>query len=478
MKTSIGNSVVARPLLPLAILLALLVSARTEAQRVPIGVYAVVPVEDVVNAKKAASEGITTAEMDLYLTDNFYAGLLDNRAVAGLTLQIHWDTLNPNPPGNANAYFWNYIDDAFSSVSTWNSDHRNATPKTIQLIVSPGFDLPSWVLDDLTSCDGLFESAGTAPSNCGFATFTTHKEKADGNALPMPWDLTYQEAWYNFLTALAAQYNSNSSFVSIAVAGPTAASAEMLLPNGATADEVFGNNAFSANYMWKQLLSNEGYPETDQAFIDAWGDAIYATGGIFSGLTIVVTTGNGLPNLSKTGPFTPPTPFGPDCAAVENMDCQAETRILSYFVQPFVAPTNAKATQTSGMEASRVDLDLGVDGVKFLSRISEGFPQQTLGGAQFNEPFSISPKVEGAIVSFRLPLRTKPFSMCCKCFSPERNSLVSIANPQPIRRHRSTICRSTTKTSSMRAAMVRLRLRRNRLRLAVAAASVSRRRIS
>jgi hypothetical protein len=416
MNTSVRNSLVIRPFLLLAIiLLVLLMPARTEAQaRVPMGIYAVVPVEQVVNAEfavaKSEGKGITIAGMDLYLTSDFYPGLLDNPAVSGLALQIHWDTLNPNPPDDADAYFWNYVDDAFSSVGTWNSKHPKATPKTIQLIVSPGFNSPQWVRDQLTSCDGLFDPTVLLPtpaSSCGLATFTTFPEDklADSHVLPMPWNLTYQEDWYTFLTALSARYNTNTAFVSIAVAGPTGASAEMLLPHGTTKDEMFSTAAYSANDMWKQLLSNEGSPETDQLFIDFWGDAIYATGGIFTGLTIVVTTGDGLPNLSNIGPFTPPAPFGPDCTSNEDMDCQAETRILSYFVQPYVAPSDAKATQTSGMEASRVDLDLGIDGVKFLSQLSEGFPQQTLGGAQFNEAFSVSPKKEGSNSEFPTPTK-------------------------------------------------------------------------
>src|SRR5208282_6372674 len=100
--------------------------------------------------------GLTTAQIDANLT-SFYTGLLNNPAVAGLTLQIHWDTLNPNPATDPNPYFWNYVDDAFSSVNQWNIDNPYTTapsPKTIQLIVTPGFNSPSWVLSSLTSCDG------------------------------------------------------------------------------------------------------------------------------------------------------------------------------------------------------------------------------------------------------------------------------------------------------------------------------------
>jgi len=132
--------------------LLLLVSMQRDAkaQRIPTGIYAVVRVEDVVNAEFKAAEaggkGITIAGMDLYLTSDFYPGLLNNPAVSGLVLQVHWDTLNPNPPTEANAYFWNFVDDAFSSVNSWNINHPKAkVPKTIQLIVTPGFNSPQWV---------------------------------------------------------------------------------------------------------------------------------------------------------------------------------------------------------------------------------------------------------------------------------------------------------------------------------------------
>ena len=47
---------------------------------------------------------------------------------------------------------------------------------------------------------------------------------------PLPWNPSYKSAWRTFLTAFAARYASNPAFVSIAVAGPTAASAEIILP--------------------------------------------------------------------------------------------------------------------------------------------------------------------------------------------------------------------------------------------------------
>jgi len=85
--------------------------------------------------------------------------------------------------------------------------------------------------------------------------------------------------------------------------------------------------------------------------------------------------------------FTIAPAFAADCPT-KDMDCGAETTILAYFVNPFVGGFNAKATQTSGMEASRDSLtDLGIAGVKLVSQATQyfGWPSaQILGGAQFN----------------------------------------------------------------------------------------------
>ena len=111
--------------------------------------------------------------------------------------------------------------------------------------------------------------------------------------------------------------------------------------------------------MWVQLLAFHyagmpAYQSSDQAFIDEWNAAIDMYGQVFSGVTLVATTGNGLPNFSGGG-FTVPPVFLADCSS-PNMDCAAETTILSHFMDPTVGGANAKATQTSGMEASRAGI--------------------------------------------------------------------------------------------------------------------------
>jgi hypothetical protein len=182
---------------------------------------------------KFGTPGPPTKAIDDYLK-TFYFGLLNNSA--GLALQIHWNTLNPNDPKtDPNPYSWNYVQDAFDSVDTWNAAYPRSPAKTIQLVVSPGFFTPDWVTPKLTSCDGLFDSLfryslPTPTSGCGRVTFQGFKECgnyagcgadmicSDCYVLPMPWDPTYKADWTAFLKALNSKYGSNSSLVSIAVA--------------------------------------------------------------------------------------------------------------------------------------------------------------------------------------------------------------------------------------------------------------------
>jgi len=379
-----------------------------QGPRQPRGVYAVVNVEDAINQAQKSNPSITTAQLDAYF-DTFYQGLLADPAISGLTLQVHWDTVNPNAPPAANAYFWNYVDDASSQVSAWNAQNPYGTPKTIQLIVSAGFQTPQWMLNQLTSCDGLFATpVQTPPSTCGKATFLGYQEGGDSTELPMPWNPLYKSAWQTFLTVLAVRYGVNPAFVSIAIAGPTGASAEMILPSDANSNNPqtqFGAS-ISPSHMWLQLLALEypslpAYQNSDQAFIAEWEHAIDLYGQIFSGITLVATTGNGFPNFAGAT-VAIPSGYTADCVTPD-LDCAAETTILSYFAQGAVGGANAKASQNSGMEASRVNINLSVPGVKQLSASTAQFTSpsyQILGGAQFNTSFVNDTLAEGCIDTF------------------------------------------------------------------------------
>jgi hypothetical protein len=135
---------------------------------------------------------------------------------------------------------------------------------------------------------------------------------------------------------------------------------------------------------------------------------------IFNYLTLIVTTGDGLPNLTDctlnkepsctfTLPTDPTIEFSEVCP-VQNMACAAETTILSYFAEAMVGGTNAKATQTDGMKGSgSIKYNLGMPAVKLISQSTAGllYPSaQIRGGSQFAMSFSNFPVQEGCTSLF------------------------------------------------------------------------------
>src|SRR5258708_320683 len=138
--------------------------------RRPRGIYAVVDLE-FAKTLQNANPAITPSELHTYF-NKLYTAVLTNPAVSGLTIQVGWSRLNPNPASDAQAYEWSLLDDAFSSVDMWNGLNPSLAPKTIQVQVFAGFFTPPWVLDQIPSCDSLFMSPPqTPPQECGKATF-------------------------------------------------------------------------------------------------------------------------------------------------------------------------------------------------------------------------------------------------------------------------------------------------------------------
>ncbi len=381
------------------------------AQRSPLGIYALVePKKEIADATRAG------VDPDAYLL-HLYGYLLDNPAIAGLALQSGWDLLNPqDPAGNpdAVAYYWNPIDDAFAAVAAWNARHPGAAPKTVQFQFSPGFRSPAWLIAKLPSCDGLFpgfDEYGAAPqpvsTNCGWATFTLTEGRTTPLVTPLPlaWDAQYKAAWRQFVHRLAQRYGDNPALVTVAVAGPTAASVEIIMPN-----------RFSDPRWTKWFSPNGGllafhYPDdptywnSDKAFVVEWQTAIDMFSEVFRNTTLAVNNGSGLPNFPQpTGapPLVPPPGFAGDCSD-PNMDCVAETSILSYFAVPHSGGKNAKAVQSDGLTGSGLNGPFQLS-VKWMSANSaSGAPlpgsstpiSRLIGGLQFNTGFVRAPVEEG-----------------------------------------------------------------------------------
>jgi hypothetical protein len=378
--------------------------------RRPRGIYAVVIVDEYIGHYKPS-------DLNKYF-NQLFGDLLNNPAVSGIQLSVTWARLNPNPLTNAKPYDWDLIDDVFTAVANWNSANPTKPPKTVQLGVPAGFNSPQWVLDQLYSCDFLFSEALPIPpfgTTCGKATFSGFAEGGGTRELPMPWNPTYKSAWQTFLTALAARYELKPGFVSIGVGGPTASSTEMILPTTRSTAGTAQIGGLTPEEMWEKLLayqySDPSYQQSDQAFIDEWKNTIDMYGKTFSGVTLIASTGNGLPNLticvlsSKTPSctFTMPVDLTTDFSKIcltANMDCAAETTILSYFDQSTVGGPNAKAIQSSGMKAADPSkFNLGVSGAKWVSESTDLFTspsQQILAGGQFDKSFSEFPVKEGS----------------------------------------------------------------------------------
>jgi hypothetical protein len=389
-----------RGLLTAAAMLAALTTAPGAAAapnsiRRPRGIYAVVVLQE----KRGTAKSV-----DLN-------ALVSNPAVSGLAIRTFWSQLQPAK----DRYDFSTLDAAFASVA--------ATHKTVQLILVPGFGTPSWVLDEIASCDDLLtpltdtakaakgehgkaehekggkgehgkaakgehEKAGkgqhgkaakgntgqTASSgrevapDCGKASFVVSEGGGQGQQqeLPLPWNAVYKKYWRAFLTEVAARFGSRDAFVSIAVAGPTAESVEIIVPRAGDQLE-----------RWAELLHlfyrDSSYQRSDKAFVEEWNAAATVYGDVFHDVTIVLTRGSGLPD------FTP------------HQGNAAQASIVSSFASHDVG-ANIKATQTSGLKACR-DNEGGIKGVKELSSSS------VLGGAQFDTSFSQKPANEGCTAS-------------------------------------------------------------------------------
>jgi hypothetical protein len=396
--------------------------------RTPQGIYAYVLVDTLVTT--AMSSGI---DKDTAL-GNYFNFLLSQPEISGLLFAAPWSLLNPNDPAidPSTAYDWSTLDDAIGAAI--------ATGKNLQLNVSPGFSSPEWLYVPpfvggsgyLRPCDQLFVHATPpvpivlqmAGSSCGYTTIFVQTEVAASKVgpatLPLPWNPTYKSKWKAFLHALWNHIKSKKSekyIVSIAVAGPTATSSEMILPNGVNQSKYTplqvpwaplggysANAGINAQSAWNCLLANaygvkSSYLNANRAFIEEWAAAIDMFGEIFSGLTLTVATGNGLPEFHPSETMVPgcglngislppqattklltnsPPAFLPDCGSspLHPMDCAAETAILAYFAEPPVGGPNAKATQENALSASddvvNTLLSLSNASVKWLSHVTAG----------------------------------------------------------------------------------------------------------
>ncbi|HMK96779.1 MAG TPA: hypothetical protein VK425_04470, partial [Acidimicrobiales bacterium] len=378
----------------------------------PAGVYAKVDIETALSGLRG-HERPPVPQLHLMFRA-LLQKLLADPAVTGLIVGEHWDhiqTPSKYPYIPVEGYDWGYLDDAFAVA--------DQDQKPVQLLITPGLNSPPSVLKAIPSCDWLFDLDMPPQDNCGTVDFPKVPEptNADSHTLPLPWGPTYDADWEEFLAQLDARYQDNDEFASIAVAGPVAASTEMILPTSANTHDG------QVDGMWGTLIRH-AFPSSpplsgqalDEVFVTDWDDTITYYEKAFSGVTLVLTpdSGGDLPDfghsVAQTSSWAKAKDndlYGTECAASiattdpanplygELMSCEAKTEVLSYFVG--ATGPNGKATKVGGMTASSPTTfgagDIGIPGVKFFIERSPA-PSPLIGaGAEFDFPVS-SKKVQ------------------------------------------------------------------------------------
>jgi hypothetical protein len=167
----------------------------------------------------------------------FDGSLFDDRTytnpnIAGLTFRTSWEDIEPNQ----GSFVWAKLDTVF--------DKAEKNGKWVELVLIPGFATPAWALQGVQT-DSFSVIYGPG--------------KGENMVLPLPWDQTYLDRWFEFLKAVSARYQDRPSFIKIAADGPTSVTAEMSLPNapadlctwiklGYTSDRLIG--------AWRQVFAN------------------------------------------------------------------------------------------------------------------------------------------------------------------------------------------------------------------------------
>ena len=113
------------------------------------GIYAIVELGDKITAAKSVANSKLTADQAL---TNYFSSVLANPAVSGLLVIVKWKDLEETE----GTYLFNYLDDAFNAIDDWNAANPSAPPKTLQLVVAPGFNSPDWLFKDIDAAIGRF----------------------------------------------------------------------------------------------------------------------------------------------------------------------------------------------------------------------------------------------------------------------------------------------------------------------------------
>jgi acetyl esterase/lipase len=309
-----------------------------------------------------------------------YTASIDNPAIAGLFLYFDWATLEPKE----GEFDFSLVEEAFKIA--------DSTHKTLQFALLPGFSTPPWLMERLPSCDDWLASrgkTGVPPPRCGKATFGFPEgvaRKGEMHELPLPWNPVYKRDWHAFLVEFARRFGQREAFVSIAIAGPTSQSEEIIMPH----------NGPGETEKWAQLLEafyrDPSYHRSNKAFVEEWKLAIDDYGRIFSNVTLALTLAAGLP-------------FNPTGAGQQEV---STLEITAYFASRPLGP-NAKATQNNGVMAAH---PLTMRPVKAMAADARLNPR-VLAGGEFSTGYARDPAREGCPSDDRS-------SPACQSITPEQ----------------------------------------------------------
>jgi hypothetical protein len=363
------------------------------------GVYAKVNIETLKN-QQSFKDCARSPGCDIHVKfRDLYARLLANPAISGLTIGAHWDHIQLADAEYPDGYDFSFLDDAFIEADAAN--------KSVKLIITPGVVSPTWLLDKIPDCtiNGVFLGEGVDPK-CGKQAFEgfPEEQRDDGNKkIPLPWNDIYQTAWTDFLGHLNDKYGGNPAFVAIAVAGPIAASDEMILPTSENVTKgAVQPSGLPVDETWSRLIAHS-FPDLryatnpDNAFVDAWTTTINSYEKIFSGITLILSPDGGkdLPELRVIAPPGLSPLIQEECSRTPTpFSCAAKTEVIWDFMNAtcLTSPycVNAKATQIGGLRASNDDGlgNIGIGGVKLVTSWPPPPSPPLLGGAAFNHAVS------------------------------------------------------------------------------------------
>jgi hypothetical protein len=159
--------------------------------------------------------------------------------VAGVTLQLEWNQLQPTPA----TLDFDVLDGAIERVK--------AAGKKLALRPLAGIGSPTWLYrPDQT---GGVKKFTFTPQSDLYHPLEFGKEMS----LPYPWDKTLIERWIALIQALGPRYDAEAAFARIAVSGPIFQQAEMYLPHTGDVMSSWATAGYSLSVMqaaWQKML--------------------------------------------------------------------------------------------------------------------------------------------------------------------------------------------------------------------------------